>query len=150
MRQLLTIFVALICLWATGCSSGMLKPEGRLLKKGAPFVVGEGEVVHVTFFPDEEQPEHDPYPARINNADGTFQVLGNDGKGLPPGKYRASVQIIKNRKDTLNGAYGRTRSPFKIDLTPETREITLDLDPDAAAAAPPQSSGSQRRDQRRR
>jgi hypothetical protein len=149
MRKRLPILVAIICLWAMGCDAN-LKPRGRLLKKGAPFAPSDTEAVHVTFFPDVEQPDHDPYPARVNREDGTFQVLGVDGKGLPPGKYRATVQLTKNRKDVFNGAYNRIRSPFKIDLTSSTGEITLDLeDPSAGSASQPQGKSVRREQQKR-
>ncbi len=150
MRKCLPILVAIICLWAAGCGTRMLKPEGRLLKKGAPFVPGDAEAVHVTFFPDVEQPDHEPYPARVNREDGTFRVVGVDGRGLPPGKYRATVQIMKKRKDILNGAFDRTRSPFKIDLTSSTGEITLDLDePSLAPGSQPKARAGRREQQKR-
>jgi hypothetical protein len=149
MRQRLPILVAIICLCATGCGPVMLKPQGRLMKKGAPFVPSEAEAVHINFFPDEEQPEHEPYPARVNREDGTFKVLGLDGRGLPPGKYRATVQIMKKRKDILNGAYNRIRSPFKVDLTSSSGEITLDLEEPSLAAPQPKARAG-RRDQQRR
>jgi hypothetical protein len=145
MRQGLPILAAIICLGAAGCGSGMLKPSGRLMKKGAPYVPGEGEAVHLAFFPEEEKPDHDTYPAKFNNQDGTFVVLGVDGRGLPPGKYRATVQIMKKRKDVLEGAYGRTRTPFSVDVTSSTGEITLNLD-----TAPRPPAQTQRRDNKRR
>jgi hypothetical protein len=145
MRPVSAIVLVFVCLLAAGCGSGNLKPQGRLLKKGAPYVPAEGETVHLAFFPDDEdQPDRGSYPAEMNREDGTFRVLGTDGRGLPPGKYRATVQIMKNRKDILQGAYGRTRSPFSIDLTSATGEITLDLD------TPPRPvANTQRRDNRR-
>jgi hypothetical protein len=145
MRQLLPIFVAIICLWAAGCGSGLLKPQGRLVKKGAPLVPGDGEAIHVAFYPDGEQTDQGAYPAKFNNQDGTFRVLGVDGRGLPPGTYRATVQIMKKRKDVLEGAFGKNRSPFSIDITPASGEITLDLDTPPLAPAQ-----TQRRENRRR
>lgn len=127
MRLLLSV-AALVGLLATGCGSNMVKPGGRLLKKGEPYVPGEGEIVHLNFFPDEEKPENPGFPATVNRADGTFQVLGTEGKGMPPGKYRAAIQIVKNRKDILRGAYGRTNSPFAVEVSSARSAIQIDLD----------------------
>ena len=145
MRPVLVFILAFFCLLAVGCGSGKLKLQGRLLKKGEPYVPAETETVHLTFFPDGDQAEQGPYQAEVNRKDGTFRVVGLDGKGLPPGKYRAAMQIMKNRKDILKGAYGKTGSPFSIDVTDATKEVTLDLD------TPPlqQANSSARRDRDR-
>jgi hypothetical protein len=70
------------------------------------------------------------YAARYND-DGTFQATGKDGKGLPPGKYKITVEHLRRKKDLLGGAFAAEKTPFVYDIDARTGEIVLDL------AAPP-------------
>jgi hypothetical protein len=119
----------LVALAAGGCGKTMLKTKGRVVKDGKPFLPGEGEFVRVTFVPlaDGDRPA-DYYVAEYNRADGTFQVAGKDGKGMPPGKYRVAVELDRKRKDLLGGKYDADRSPFVFDVDGRTSEIVIDLD----------------------
>jgi hypothetical protein len=76
MRPFLALVLAFTCLLAAGCGSGKLKLQGRLLKKGEPYVPAEAETVHLAFFPDEEPADHGPYQAEVNRKDGSFRVVG--------------------------------------------------------------------------
>jgi hypothetical protein len=114
-----------------GCGGGgKLKARGRLVKGGAPFTVPEGEYVRVTFHPisPDGKPATHTYVAVYSKADGKFTVVGADGKGLPPGKYRASVEHERKRKDLFQGAYDADRSPFVFDVDSAGKELVIDLD----------------------
>jgi hypothetical protein len=126
--SLLIMPVALAVLLA-GCGSGMLKTKGRLLKGGSPVIPAEDEVVRVAFVPMMEGQEKakDYYMAEFNRTDGSFQVVGKDGKGLPPGKYRIAVEYMKQRRDMLGGAFDHKSSPLVREVTASTGELTLDL-----------------------
>jgi hypothetical protein len=119
----------LLAVTAAGCGTGMLKTKGRLVKGGTPLATEEDDVVRVIFMPVVEKGEvvKDYFMAQFNPADGTFQVVGKDGKGLPPGKYRISVQHLRKKKDLLNGAFGGDTSPFVYDVNASTPELVLDL-----------------------
>src|SRR5579871_856476 len=95
------------CVAASGCSDGRLKTKGRLLMKGQPFVLKEGESVNVVFvpIPPDGKPPRDHYWAVYNPEDGTFWAAGKDKQGLPPGKYRVAVEYKKKKRDALGGKF---------------------------------------------
>src|SRR5439155_25521294 len=105
----------LAVLLAAGCGgSGKLQTKGRLLKDGAPFVPAEDEIVRILFVPLPEGGARvtDFYVATFNRTDGTFQAAGNDGKGVPPGKYRIAMERPKQKKNRPKGAFSPERSPI--------------------------------------
>jgi hypothetical protein len=120
----------LIGLLASGCSgSGKLQTKGRLLKNGEPLRVAEDEIVRVMFVPIPEKGQRvtDFHMALFDPADGTFRASGKDGQGVPPGKYRITVEYLKQRRDLLKGAFNEERSPFVYEVNSQTGELTLDL-----------------------
>jgi hypothetical protein len=125
-RGLLGLLAALLL---AGCGSGRVKPHGRLLNNGAPYVPGERDSVHIALFPVAEggAPPEGACEALFNREDGTFQALGADGKGVLPGKYRICIQVIRRKKDVLKGAFGATKSPFVREVSNGSADFTLDL-----------------------
>jgi hypothetical protein len=121
-------FLMLACLFA-GCGSNRVKPRGRLVKNGQPFTPAERETVHIAFFRSGEASDSSAgsYVAMFNRQEGTFQVTGADGKGLPPGTYRVAISLMKEHKDELKGAYNVQNSPFECEVSSASSEITLDL-----------------------
>jgi hypothetical protein len=121
--------VLLIGCLLTGCGQDRVKARGRLLKSGQPFVPSEKEIVHVALFPAGEGSDASArsYVAMFNRQDGTFKVTGADGKGLPPGKYRVAVSLMKEHKDELKGAFNVQNSPVVCEVSSASSEITVDL-----------------------
>ena len=130
----------LIAALTAGCGrGGFVIPRGRLTNNGEPFRCENGVAVHMTFIaltpaagpqPPAGTPtgsaETGAYPAEYYR-DGTFRVVGVDGKGLPPGKYRVAVQAIKQKKDLLEGAYDAQNSPLTCEVKGSSEELHLDL-----------------------
>ncbi len=123
------IAAAGLCVATSGCADKKLKAKGRVLVKGQPLVLKEGEQLNVVFVPilPDGKPPKDHYWAIYNPDDGTFWAAGKDKEGLPPGKYRVAVAHKKNRQDLLNGAYDENNSKFVFDIDSESTEITIDL-----------------------
>lgn len=114
-----------------GCGPALYKPHGRVVKGGAPYQTPQGEFLRVTFLPASEgQKGKDPFAANFNNADGTFQVVGKDLRGLPPGKYRVLIEHIDKKKhDVLSNAYDRADpAMLTFEVGGNTPEIVIDLD----------------------
>ena len=120
----------LICCAVLGCGGSLVKPKGRVMKGGAPFQTADGEALRVILAPADgpEGAHYDSYPALYNPDNATFQVVGKDGKGLPPGKYRVGLELIKKKEDVFKGALMGRRSPFTCEVTNSSSEIVVDLD----------------------
>ena len=61
-------------------------------------------------------PPADHYYADVDQATGTFQPAGKNKKGMPPGKYRVAVEVMKKKKDILRGKFDAEKSPFVFDV----------------------------------
>ena len=66
--------------------------------------------------------------AMVNQTNGTFTPAGKDLKGMPAGKYRVAVELMKKKKDQFGGRYDAEKSPFVVDVDANTKEIVVDLD----------------------
>jgi len=130
-RVLTAAFAAALILAAAGCGGdGLLRTQGRLLKGGQPFIPKEGEFIEITFvpIPPDGKPPADFYYADVDQATGTFQPAGKNRKGMPPGKYRVAVELMKKKKDQFRGKFDAEKSPFVFDVDSRTTEIVIDLD----------------------
>src|SRR6516164_10313358 len=105
----------LLGLLSAGCGSNMIKAKGRVVKGGQPFVPGEGEGLRIFFVPAVSPVDrYDSYIAVFNKDDSSFVVVGKDGQGLPPGNYRVSLELMKQKSDQFNSKYTGMRSPFTV------------------------------------
>jgi hypothetical protein len=142
MSLFLRVFTVLLigCL-LTGCGQDRVKPRGRLVKGDQPFTPTEKQSVHIAFFAAGEASDASArsYVAMFNRQDGTFQVTGADGKGLPPGTYRVAVSIVKEHKDELKGLFNVKNSPVVCEVSRTSSEITVDLATASKPAAPAQT-----------
>jgi hypothetical protein len=120
----------LVVLLALGCNSSTVRAKGRLIRGGQPYLTGEGEALRIFFVPLEEPKggRFDSYAAAYFRNDGSFQVMGKDQQGLPPGKYRVSLELIKKKEDLLGGKLMGKDSPFTCEVTSSRNELVIDLD----------------------
>jgi hypothetical protein len=133
MQRLATVLLVLAIGTIQGCSQdddGLLRTEGRVLKGGQPFVPEEGEFIQIEFVPILPGGEPPPnfYVAVVDQTNGTFHPAGAELRGMPPGKYRVAVELMKNRNDELGGKFDAENSPFVVDVDATTEEIVIDLD----------------------
>jgi hypothetical protein len=115
-----------------GCGSndGKLNARGRLMKGGAPLATGDADDLRVIFYaltPDGTTGKNS-YLAAVDGKDGTFKVIGGDGKGLPPGKYRVCVENLGKKKGLVSSVHNSDVSPFVFEIDWHTKEIVIDLD----------------------
>jgi hypothetical protein len=120
----------LVGLAAVGCGNEpRFNAKGRIVKGGAPYHLEPGQGLRISFTPVQvEGGKFDQYAAVYDSGSGTFQVVGKDGKGLPPGQYHVSLQLMKNKEDLWNGALLGAKSPFTIEVSRGSGDIVLDLD----------------------
>lgn len=55
-------------------------------------------------------------------------MIGKDGQGLPLGKYRVTLQLMKNKEYLFKGKLMGARSPFTCEVTSGSTEVLVDLD----------------------
>ncbi len=137
-RQQLFTLTAVVTLasMVSGCGGGplMMRTEGQLLKGGEPFIAEEGQRIQITFVPitKDGKPPKNMFYADVDQETGTFVPDGAQKKGMPPGKYRVAVALMKKKVDLFNGKFDEQQSPFVVDVDEDTTEIIIDLDKTAA------------------
>ena len=115
---------------------GKLAENGALVKVPDDLPPGTRAIVVCFYSLSEDGQVGEPNYATLAD-DGTFDVPGPQGKGIPTGKYRVSVEAagkgtgkgagapkagpptsgnLMGIPDKFQGAYGRERSPFKIEI----------------------------------
>jgi len=143
----------LIALLPLGCGkSGFIKAKGRIVKGGQPYIAPEGEGFRIFFVPANmpEGSHFDSYAAECDPDNGSFQVRGKDGEGLPAGKYRIDLQLMQNKEDLLGGGLLGKKSPFTCEVPGVEDDIVIDLDKSKfdsllAQASAPKKGGTQGR-----
>lgn len=133
MRPLFGAGVLLLALLANGgcgAKDDLMPLRGRILKAGEKFETGNLEIMQIIFVPilPSGEPPRDHYYANVNDLDGTFVVAGKTGRGLPPGKYRVSLELMKQKKDQFHGRYDAVNSPYIFDVDQTTNEVVIDVE----------------------
>ena len=122
---------------------------GKLLKGGVPYRPPEGQNVTLAFVAIETRDAKgnlvrttDQYQAELVE-DGSFKILGPEGQGIPPGKYRVAIsqrynreafEALKNKPkgmvrddDLLKDEFGPMKSPIVREVKGRT-DLTIDMD----------------------
>lgn len=141
---------AMLCFVVAGCGSGVKKVEvtGKVVDGGQPYVVPEEEYeeggccVQLEFCTLDESGDFADEAERFSvnaKSDGSFLVDGNDGDGIPVGKYRVALrrrtgEMTESGSDDLfNGKFEPENSPFEFDIT-DDQEIVIDISKTAPAS----------------
>jgi hypothetical protein len=135
LRSVLLILACVpLALSLAGCGGvKKVKAHGKLLNKGQPLTppspLPPGDPgIRLTFYPTDAGQGTEPQQAPVA-ADGTFQLNGNDQKGVVPGKYRVAVATgAFGQPDKFGGKFGENNSPIYREVTGNTEEIVIDVD----------------------
>jgi len=125
------VLCAALCLLAAACgSAGSVK--GKLTHGGQPVTVDKtkGKIAVTFHLLDQKGAATSSFPANVNPDDGTFTVAGRDGGGIPPGKYRVSVEVFEKYPspiDKFKKQYSGEKSNLIREITRGSQEIDLDL-----------------------
>jgi len=128
MRNLRWLFFLLLVGLLIGCG-GKRKVNGKILKDGQPFKVSDKGVISLSFVSADDASKM--YNATPNMSDGTFTIVGPDGKGIPPGKYKVQLSAQDpytgpGSKDLFGGKYASaTSSPLTVDVG--ATDVVVDL-----------------------
>jgi hypothetical protein len=126
---------------AAGCGSdvgktaaGKTKPKGRILENGLPIKLNTQNLppgdpgLQVTFIRIGSVEAGEEIQARIiSAAEGTFELIGNEGKGINPGKYRVAITLAPfGSADQLKGKYSREKSKIEVEVK-EGEDLVIDI-----------------------
>lgn len=123
----------MVILTFPACSSGPPpnKVSGKIVYNQQPLKSYEG--INVIFVPVVEAgKEHDNYVADVSREDGSFNVPGRDGKGIPAGKYKVAVntQLMSPKAgfDTqkIGDMFTAEKTQISVEVAGETT-LTIDL-----------------------
>jgi hypothetical protein len=91
-RSICLAALTALLLAATGCGGGATKAKGKVLLNGQPLNLSDKGVLQVALYKADDKDGKDPYPT-LTKPDGTFEVAGKEGRGVPNGTYRVAVEI---------------------------------------------------------
>ncbi len=146
------LVAAVACLAVVGCGSQekSVVVTGKVLEGGKPMDLSSEEykvrakAVEVTFYPVDSAGkvlQNKPtYDATVE-ADGSFKIEGEKGKGLPVGKYKVGIVHRDPMYRTPSGQGDRFDQRFSVEKTPFVFDIqeskSIDLDVSAGGGAAP-------------
>jgi len=123
--------VAVLASLSLGCSNdGFFNATGRVVKGGQPYLPPEGQGLRIAFIPVPEpgMRRYDAYRAGYDPEEGTFRVLGKDGRGLPPGKYYVALEVPHKKAELLGGRLTGDNSGLVLEVTSGATDLVIDLD----------------------
>jgi hypothetical protein len=133
MRQWFAVVVMLVVAMAvSGCGrdENLLRAKGQVLRDGEKLIPEDEEYLQVAFVPinDDKTPARNWYIAEVNQNNGSFVASGGQKKGMPPGKYRVVVELLKEKKDLLKGKFNGQDSPFVFDVYDTAELMMIDVE----------------------
>jgi hypothetical protein len=130
LRSSYLVFLVALGLFLGGCSgSSRIKARGRIVQGGVPYHTEEGQGLRIFFVPlKASELTYESYAAIPDKGGSTFQVVGKDGKGLPPGKYRVNLQLMKNKEDLFNNRLMGVDCPLVCEVPGPSGDVVVDLD----------------------
>jgi hypothetical protein len=121
--------VGVVALMASGCgSSDAVRVSGTLVRDGKPVVVEEGQWVQMLFYEVDPKVAGESFPANVG-PDGSFDLPGKEGSGIPVGKYKVVIRWVTHKDrttDALKDAFTLEKSPIVVEIQ-GSRNLTIDL-----------------------
>jgi len=115
-RHLVVYSLLLVGACLAGGCSGKSKVNGKIVKGGEPFTVSDKGVFVLSFV--AESGDSTVYNA-TTKPDGTFTIVGPEGKGIPAGKYKVNLTAMDPypTTDKLEGKYGpKAKTPLVVEI----------------------------------
>ena len=103
-----------------------------MVRDGKPIVVEPGQWVRMDFFEVNPKVAGESFPADVE-ANGSFEVPGKEGDGVPPGKYKVVIRWVTfqdRNTDRLQGAFAQDKTPLVYEIE-GSKKLTIDLSPAA-------------------
>jgi hypothetical protein len=123
------VAVSVLFLVVTGCGPTLYQPSGKITKGGAPLKISEKGVLEFALFAESDSAMAEPYSVTWEK-DGSFNVTGRNGAGIPAGKYKTSIVLkdpyTADAKDVFAGKYARGKGPV-VDVQGSSSQLVIDL-----------------------
>src|SRR5262245_4510848 len=127
--------LVVVALFAAGCGGAKaVKVEGKLVKSGQPYTLTEGGSLNLSFHSKGMTGEGMVYPARVNATDGSFVLDGPEGRGIPPGRYKITLNRTTESSDpaSLVKLYQSNKqftfiNGKECEVTDESDKVTIDI-----------------------
>jgi hypothetical protein len=110
-----------------GCGASKGTVKGKLLKGGKPLEVPKGAMLNAQLIPTDAKASRQPITP---DTDGSFQLLGTDGKGVPAGKYKFVATMpnpAPSGADAFGGQFTEANTKITVDVKPG-QDLLIDLD----------------------
>lgn len=113
---------------------GKVIPKGRILDNGLPIRVNAENLppgdpgMSVTFIKIGSVDAGEEIEAQIlDAAEGSFELIGADARGIPPGKYRVAIVMgPEGGEDLFKGKYSREKSKIEVEVK-EGEDLIIDV-----------------------
>ena len=132
MRFAMNLLLVSVALLLSGCgkSENLIRAKGQILKGGENLVPDDEENLQVAFIPimPDLSPARNWYVAEVDQTTGSFYAAGGMKKGMPPGKYRVVIELLKKKKDLLKGQFDGENSPFIVEVDKNSEPMLLDIE----------------------
>src|SRR5437899_1460586 len=124
MRHLRLGFMIATIVFAHGCAAAPTNfvVKGKLTNGGASVLSDKRGGLTMIFVPaGNPGAAANTYPAAFKKDDDTYEVTGPDGKGIPPGKYKVTLNVMlpttTPAAEKINDQYSLIKSPIEVDVT---------------------------------
>ncbi|MCR4415429.1 MAG: hypothetical protein NUV77_23720 [Thermoguttaceae bacterium] len=148
------LVATVVCLGILGCGTqekrvivtGKVSEGGKPLDLSGKEYKVHAKAVEVTFYPVDSAGkvlQNKPTYGATVQADGSFKIEGENGTGLPVGKYKVGVvhrdpmyRTPKGQGDRFDQRFSLEKTPFVFDIQ-ESKSIELDVSAGGGAAPNP-------------
>lgn len=122
------------CGAGTETAEGRTKPKGRILENGLPIKIRSQNLppgdpgMKVVFIKIGSADAGEEIEAQvIDPAEGSFELIGADAQGIPPGKYRVAIALgPEGGKDHFKGKFNRENSKIEVEVKPD-EDLVIDV-----------------------
>jgi len=133
MRNVLSACCVLVLVATSGCGLGSPKAyqgKGKLSNRGkAPLPDPKGGIT-ISFVPLDPNAKKVTYNAAFNGDDNSYEVYAPDGKGIPAGKYKVTLNMMAPGSpvaDKVNDQFSSSKSPIEVEVTGDNPNLDIDL-----------------------
>jgi len=109
---------------AAGCGGGpkLTVVHGKLTDNGQSVLPDRQKTgMTIVFIPAGGGKDASTFPGNFNNENDTFEVVGRDGKGILPGTYKVTLNLMTLNSspaiNAFNQKYASGNTPIEVEVT---------------------------------